>query len=222
MPVMRGYFCAVMRLKKTDVGRSRMILSGCLLALAAFDQGHAHAQEHPFIARYELTELSGAVRVDWVLQGGNTCNGQEVERSTDGSTFVAVHRILGICGDPEAAVPYEWIDASPPELSVLYYRVKLGFDGYTSVKSIFFEQLITEEQRFYPSPATGEASLLLNAPTGTPVDVEVYNLSGRSMFTQRGNSGPLVRLDLGGLTTGTYMYRAVADGRAFVGRFVKE
>ena len=33
--------------------------------------------------------------------------------------------------------------------------------------------------------------------------------------------GPLLRLQLAILPQGTYVYRALADGRAFVGRFVK-
>lgn len=194
---------------------------GGLLAAVAAGPCHVHAQEHPFIARYELSALSGAVRVDWVLHGGNTCNGQDVERSTDSTTFVAVHRIPGICGDPSAAVPYVWVDPAPPELSKVYYRVKLGFDGYSSVKSIFFEQLRTEEQRFYPSPTTGEATLVLNVAIGAPVELAVHDVSGRSVLSVQGLSGPQLRLDLSALPQGTYVYRAVAEGRAFVGRFVK-
>lgn len=182
---------------------------------------NAHAQEHPFLAAYTVEVVDGSVHVDWTILGGNTCDGQEVERSTDGIHFVAVHRIQGLCGDPFVPRRYEWYDTSPPELSVLHYRVRLGNEGTSSVKTVRYEQLRTTEQRFYPSPTTGEATLLLNVAPGTAVDLLVLDLAGRVVLDLQDKPGPLLRLDIITLPQGTYVYRALADGRAFVGRFVK-
>jgi hypothetical protein len=191
------------------------------LALVAAVPERALAQEHPFLAEYTVQRVDGSIHIDWTILGGNTCDGQEVERSTDGVHFVAVHRIEGLCGDPLVPRRYDWFDTAPPELSLLSYRVKLGTDGYSSVKTVLFEQLRTTEQRFYPSPTTGEATLLLNVAPGTPVQLLVFDLQGRVLLEREGLQGPLLRLDLAALPQGTYVYRAVADGRAFVGRFVK-
>lgn len=141
-----------------------MVRSASLLVLALIAGSAARAQEHPFIAAYTLTELDGGIRVGWTIQGGSTCNGQDVERSTDGVDFVQVHRIEGICGTPSAAVLYDWFDAAPPELSTVFYSIKLGLDGYSSVKSIHFAQLNTSDQRFYPSPMEGSGTLVLDLP----------------------------------------------------------
>lgn len=193
-----------------------------LLALGlAAATPYVHAQEHPFLAAYTVEVVDGSVHVDWTILGGNTCDGQEVERSTDGIHFVAVHRIQGLCGDPFVPRRYDWYDTAPPELSVLHYRVKLGNEGTSSVKTVRYEQLRTTEQRFYPSPTIGEATLLLNVAPGTAVDLLVHDLSGRVVIEIQDRPGPLLRLDLATLPQGTYVYRAAADGRAFVGRFVK-
>lgn len=178
------------------------------------------AQEHPFIAHYELSELSGGIRVDWTIQGGSTCNGQEVERSSDGINFTEVHHIAGICGDPTNAVSYQWFDASPPELSTVFYRIQLGFEGYSSVKSLEYEQIETSDQRFFPSPMNEVATLLLKVPIGTAVDLSVWNSNGQ-LVHQRTNIGGKVDLVLPGLRAGVYSYRALSDGKVFSGRFVK-
>ncbi|MBK9759137.1 MAG: hypothetical protein IPO90_03970 [Flavobacteriales bacterium] len=150
-----------------------------LIVLALLWPVSIAAQEHPFIAAYTLTEFDGGIRIDWTIQGGSTCNGQDVERSTDGISFTAEHRIEGICGSSSEPLSYDWIDNAPPEFSTVYYRVKLGIDGYTSVKSVEFDQLTTSEQRFFPSPMSGEATLLLNIPTSASFDLIIWDAGGR-------------------------------------------
>lgn len=179
------------------------------------------AQEHPIIAAYTLTEFDGGIRIDWTIQGGSTCNGQDVERSIDGVTFTQVHRIEGICGSASDPVPYDWIDNAPPEFSTVYYRVKLGFDGYTSVKSIVFDQLTTSDQRFFPSPMHQEATLVLNIPSSASFDVEIADAAGRIVFQRSAVQGNTIRFSLPGAAAGTYNYRATSEGRVFTGRFVK-
>ncbi len=188
----------------------------CLVLVAS-----ASAQEHPFIAQYALTELPGAIRIDWTIQGGNTCNGQEVERSTDGITFARVHRIDGICGNTSAPVPYHWFDNAPPEFSTVYYRVKLGIDGYTSVKSIHFRQLTTSEQRLFPNPVTDAATLVVNASATSAIDVRITDASGREVMLITGVQGQAITIDARALVPGLYSYTAVAGGRTFQGRFIK-
>jgi hypothetical protein len=179
------------------------------------------AQEHPFLSVYTLTELDGAIRVDWTIQGGSTCDGQSVERSTDGVSFSTVHTIGGLCGDPNVPKSYVWTDEAPPELSIVHYRVKLGFDGYSSVKRVDFDQLTVSDQRFFPSPVRDEATLLLNLPNSASVDLLVFNARGATVLELTGHNGARIDLQLGTLPAGVYTYLAIASGRRFTGRFAK-
>ncbi len=179
------------------------------------------AQEHPFLTAYTLTELPGSIRVDWTIEGGNTCDGQEVERSTDSVNFVVVHMIGGLCGDPSIPKSYTWTDEAPPELSTIHYRIKLGVEGYSSIKSIEFDQLTTSAQRFYPNPTDRMAVLLLQLPSGTAVDLVVTDAQGRTVLDLQGHNGPRIELDLLPLPAGVYTYKATGDGRRFTGSFVK-
>lgn len=190
------------------------------VALVLCGSASIRAQEHPFIAHYALTELSGGILIDWTIQGGSTCNGQAVERSTDGINFTEVHHIAGICGDVSNAVPYQWFDGGPPELSTVFYRIQLGFEGFSSVKSLVYEQIETSDQRFFPSPMKEEATLLLKVPIGTAVELIVWNSSGQ-MVHQQTTIGGKFDLVLSGLLAGVYTYQASGDSKLFTGRFVK-
>ncbi len=180
------------------------------------------AQEHPFITHYSLTEISGGINIEWTLQGGSTCNGQDIERSVDGLRFEAVHRILGICGDPEVAVSFNWLDIAPPEFSTVHYRIKLGSEGYTSIKTVVYEQLVNSDQRFFPSPMRDEATLLLNVPIGAMVDLQIWDAGGKLVLDRRSVAGPKLDLFLPNLRGGVYSYNATSQGKRFKGRFVKE
>lgn len=179
------------------------------------------AQEHPFLGAFTLSELEGGVHVAWTIVAGGSCDGQEVQRSTDGTTFTAVHRISGICGHPTEPMQYTAFDDAPPELSTVYYRIRLGAQDYSSVKRITITQLLTSDQRVFPSPAVDRLTLLLNVPVSASVDLWVYGSNGVLVVQQKGISGDRMDLDVSGLSPGAYSYLAVAEGRRFIGRFVK-
>jgi hypothetical protein len=196
---------------------SPSLLTGLFLAVTTV----ASAKEHPFLADHQLTELEGGIRIDWTILGGSTCNGQEVERSNDGLSFSAVHRIDGPCGDPFIPRSYGWFDPAPPEFSTVFYRVKLGFDGYSSVKSLWFDQLTESDHRFFPNPATAQATLVLNLPASASVDLLVFDAQGHVVWELKNNSGPHISLVLAALPEGLYTWLAVSNEQRITGRFVK-
>jgi hypothetical protein len=194
---------------------------GLLLLQGVVAPNLSIAQEHPFIADYFLTELDGGVRVDWTIQGGNTCDGQEIERSTNGVDFQAVHRIEGICGDPAFAVPFHWFDITVPEFSSLHYRIKLGAQGYSSVKSIVFDQLTSSSQRFFPSPVEEQATLLINVPASATVELRILDMTGKEIMNDLAATGPKHVISMINAPAGLYFYVATSGGRTFQGRFMK-
>lgn len=193
----------------------------CALLLACGGGLPIAAQEHPFLAQYNLTELPGAIRIDWTIQGGSTCNGQQVERSTNGVDFSQVHHIEGLCGDPAIAVAYDWTDAAPPELSTVHYRIKLGLDGYSSVKTVQYEQLTSTTHVLFPNPAHDEATLVLNTSFSGRMDVFLFDGSGRQVLASTGGNGRSVQLDLRGLTAGAYAYLVLVGESRFRGVLIK-
>jgi len=202
---------------------SRLLLSTTALMAVGFTSNVcAQSDEHPFIRTFTLTVLDGRVQVDWTMQGGSTCDGSEVLRSTDGVGFSVIHRIEGICGDPILDVPFGYRDDSPPELSRIYYRINLGLEGYSSIKFVDFAQLTESQQRFFPSPVRTTATLVLNVPGSARVDLGIFDMGGRSVWERKGMVGREHMLELGFLQAGVYLYVADVAGRRFQGRFAKE
>jgi len=183
--------------------------------------GMAQSDEHPFIESFTLSVQEGRVLVQWTMKGGSTCDGSAVERSTDGETFVPVHSIEGLCGDPELAVPFSWADADPPELSTLYYRIVFASEGRSSVKNVRFEQLNRSELRLYPSPTDGLSTVLLRVPASAQVELRVLDSNGRVVFERLKQVGRSHQIDLTGFAAGAYAVIAIADGRRFDARLVK-
>lgn len=201
---------------------SRLLRSvSAILAVGITSTLCAQSDEHPFIRTFDITVLDGRILVAWTMQGGSTCDGSEVLRSTNGVDFTAVHRLEGICGDAELDVPFSWMDETPPEFTTLYYRIKLGVEGYTSIKMVDFKQLISSQQRFFPSPMLDEATLLLNVPASSQVDLLIFDTSGRIVLEREGLVGREHHIALPGARSGVYSYVVRAEGRVFQGNFVK-
>ncbi len=192
--------------------------SGLLMAQG----GELENAEHPFIKSFTLTVQDGTVQVDWVMQGGSSCDGNEVLRSTNGVDFQRVHRLNGICGDPIVDVPFSWRDGTVPEYNTVYYRIGLGIDGFSSVKSVDLIQFPGRSHHFFPSPMSGHATLLLNVQNSTQVDLVIMDALGKVVLERNGLTGREHQTELPYAAPGIHTYIAIADGRRFTGRFVKE
>lgn len=192
-----------------------------IISIIGIDASHAQ-EEHPFIGSFDVTVLDGSIQLHWVMQGGSTCDGSEVERSTNGTDFIPIHRIEGICGDAQFDVPFSYLDQNPPELSTLYYRIKLGFEGVSSVKTVIFDQLIDSEHRFHPSPMRDEATLLLNVTSSASVELYIFDPAGRSVYQAYDLTGREHKINMPSIESGAYIYLAISGGKRFTGKFVKE
>lgn len=193
-----------------------------ILALSACMALRAQEDEHPFIQSFTLTVLDGRIHVEWVMTGGSTCDGSQVERSADGVSFEVVHRIEGLCGDPAFPVPFSWYDEAPPELSTVQYRIAFSGLGRSSTKAVEFRQLTGSEMRVFPSPTLGASTLLLRVPLSALVDITISDPNGRIVLRAVGLNGREHELDLQSLAAGVYSVLAIADGQAYFGRVVKQ
>ncbi len=72
---------------------------------------------------------------------------------------------------------------------------------------------------FYPNPTT-DVLILEYSPDVKPTSIELYDLQGRLVRSQRNG---LESIDMGGLPTGTYTLRVtLEDGKAYTDKVVKE
>lgn len=179
------------------------------------------AQEHPFLSQFDVTELDGAVRLEWTMVAGNTCNDTRIHRSVNGGAFEVVGLLSGLCGDITTPIAYSWTDTEPVEMATLAYRLELGTNGSSSIKELFFGQLVTSDRIFFPSPATDHGTLVLRTDLNRTVDLRVWDLNGALRMERLGVHGARHDLDLDAWPSGLYLYEATASGKRFAGRFVK-
>lgn len=194
----------------------RILLSSLLLGSLP-----ASAQEHPFLSQFDVSQLDGAVRLEWTMVAGNTCTDTRIHRSVNRGAFEVVGLLSGICGDITTPKQYNWTDVAPVEVSFLAYRLELGTNGNSSVQELFFDQLVSSEQLFFPSPVEDRAALVLRTDLNGTVDLRVWDLSGRLRLERLSARGAQHELDLGAWPSGLYVYEANADGKRFTGRFLK-
>jgi hypothetical protein len=81
--------------------------------------------------------------------------------------------------------------------------------------------LVTSEQLFFPNPASDHATLVLNLPASSRVDLHVFDAEGRLVLERKDHAGPLFDLELEALATGLFTFLAISSERRFFGRFVK-
>jgi hypothetical protein len=178
------------------------------------------AQEHPYLSHFTLDAGYGTIELSWEMIAGNTCDGITILRGTDSLDLAPVGNIAGICGSIGAPVPFHWTDADPLEFTTLYYRLRLGVNGYSSVQAIAFDQLTRTGHRVLPNPAIDAVSLVVRTSPTSEMDLMVRSLSGRVMREVTGHHGHRFDLDVSSWPAGTYLYEATTAGDRFTGSFV--
>lgn len=97
------------------------------------------AQEaDPYLSKFFAVQVDETVLIRWTISAGNTCSDTYIERSSDGIAFEKIGIIGGVCGSPYESITYDYIDTMPLTNRTSYYRLILGYYGYTSPKSLEF------------------------------------------------------------------------------------
>lgn len=189
------------------------------LSLALLASLVVHAQEHPFLSRFDITEGDGQVYLDWTMVSGNTCDGTRILRSLDSLNFVEIGSLSGLCGSISTPTYFQHLDSDPPELTTVFYRLQLSTNGFSSIQRIDLKRLFTAEHRVFPSPMVDNGTLLLRVDPETHVVLRIWSATGRLVHDATGRGG---RLDVPAATwpAGVYIYEASAEGRKLSGRFV--
>ena len=97
-----------------------------------------------------------------------------------------------------------------------WFALKLEADGTVGTNETGIE---VRPYAFYPNPTT-DVLILEYSPDVKPTSIELYDLQGRLVRSQRNG---LESIDMGGLPAGTYTLRVtLEDGKAYTDKVVKE
>lgn len=192
--------------KPTKTNRLLSILTPFLLgALVLFCPISVTAQ-HTILDDFSVFQFDDEVYLSWVIGRGNTCNGITIERSTDGQFFEEIGHIAGICGSPDFAQPYSHSDQHPAKNQVNYYRLELGLQGYSEVRSVEFIHVGNDGFQVRPNPAVDDVRILFNNRLGHQHQLEIFSISGALLEQHQSNSN-LFELNVSNLNGGLYLLR---------------
>lgn len=158
--------------------RSKIISFFVLMVIAL----NSIAQSN-IVSGFVAYEVNGQVFLSWTVNGGYTCDGIQILRSTDGFNFDKIGDIYGICGSPNQSIDYEFNDEEPVVNETNFYQLKLGSFEESEVISI--EIIHLEDYQMRPNPVVYYGQLYFENDdflqhllvVYTPLGVPVYEIT---------------------------------------------
>ena len=152
------------------------------------------------------------VQLRWVISSGQTCNGTFIERSTDTIHWNPIGDIPGICGSSSAPVPYTFIDESPVNNTVNFYRLELGGQGYSPFIGVPYYDYTQEGFVIIPNPAHEATTLYFSTSTTEEYTVSLFDMIGKKV-QQYSGKGESQRLDVSLLPAGSFIFLISRQGK---------
>ncbi len=147
---------------------------------------------HPILSVFMGRVVDDAVRLNWTVTGGNTCEGIRIQRSDDGQFFTYIGRIEGVCGSPDADIPYVFMDEDPLPYQEAWYRLELGTQGYSAPVAVRYIPLNAGGYNLRIDPPAGVAYVDFSNPTHETLSFELYSLNGKRLFSGTSTQSELV------------------------------
>ncbi|GAC1597718.1 MAG: hypothetical protein NVS3B25_23010 [Hymenobacter sp.] len=172
-----------------------------------------------------LTSFSATAReldavLNWSTASEHNSAWFAIERSADGQNFIEISR-KAAAGNSTSLRSYSATDlAAGRKAAAFYYRLhQIDADGtsnYSSVQYVRFDKTIVFAIEAYPVPMQAFLTLDLVAPTAGPLQIELYDMTGRLVIRQQ-QAAPMgssrYQVDVRALATGNYTLRAVQGGQ---------
>ena len=113
----------------------------------------SYSQDHFALQNFSTFVKDKTVVLKWTMKPGNTCFGIGVYRSEDKQTFDEIGIIGGVCGSPDQAVNFTFVDSFPIKNRPNYYRLVLGLLGESQILKITYYDWENTQTITIPNPA---------------------------------------------------------------------
>lgn len=179
------------------------------------------AQSHPFLERFQATEVGGMVFLSWTLRAGNTCNGVQIQRAVGSSSFTPIGEIPGVCGSIDQNTDYTFFDSIPAPQALNRYRLELGNEGLSQIISIQLSGLGTDAYQIRPHPVTDVSVLKFKNEKRKTHTLKIYGIDGKT-FSESSTDLDNFTLYRHEFASGTYLFVVLdAEGRvSFTGKIM--
>lgn len=137
---------------------------------------------HPILTSFEAFKQPNGVLLKWVIAGGNQCQGTKVYRSLDEIEFEQINHIPGICGGNSADETYTYFDTIPYGNQYNHYRLEMGFQGFTDIVTVFFEDFWSSEYSVFSDYSLGIYHILYSNDPNSETTFEVFDRSDNTVY----------------------------------------
>jgi Secretion system C-terminal sorting domain len=162
-------------------------------------------------------EKQNGVQIDWAVTGEENMAKYQVEKSTDGTSFMVIGNV--VAGNSSSEATYNYFDISTAA-KVNYYRIRsVTVDGRTTLSTILkvnLDKTVTAIS-LYPNPVTdGNLSIQSNSFSKGSYVIQIFNAGGQQVYASKFsyNGGALnqtIQLP-GGMKPGMYSIQLLNDG----------
>ncbi len=167
------------------------------------------------------------VLLQWVLQNEYNALQYEVEvlQPNSGGLYQRLAIIPAVNQQPVST--YTFTDSSSPKRGVYQYRIKRtdrnGQVSYSEVRSLLFGDKALNVL-VYPNPATTAVQVLLQGVANSPVQINLYDVTGKLLQQQRATAtgaAQKLRLNMADLPAGVYQLKVQSGNEEEVVKMVK-
>ncbi len=137
---------------------------------------------HPILRSFVATPVDDAVRLSWTITRGNSCTGIRIQRSDQGQFFETIGEIDGVCGSPDADIPYVFQDTMPLLNQVNYYRLELGIQGFSQAIAVQYVALNAQGYLLTYDMTSRLASIFVDNTEGESVNFALYSIGGAKIM----------------------------------------
>lgn len=208
----------ILKQKNSFIRTTSRMIKRAVICFFIFLNFHG-ASAQGILAAYTATPFNDGVLISFVMRGGYTCNGINIERSEDSLHFSVIGDIEGVCGSPDFDVSFSFIDTKPFANRNNFYRLDMKQLGYSPVLKVFFVRLDSNGTLLLPNPCNENCRLYFYNPKREKIIIELFQ-DGRiieSAITEEN----FFNWDLERFSPGTYVYRLQwPEGRFLKGRLL--
>lgn len=169
------------------------------------------------VADFSLYGNGKSVILSWTLDSGSTCNGIVILRASDTVNFVQAGEIQGVCGSSTSATTYTFTDCCPEVNRTMYYRLKLGLNQYSALRSIYLDYVAAGELLIKSGDAI---TLRFNNDAKEAFTFRLFNERGREVWRINALYEDEVIIPRQELLNAVYYYRLESVARTYKGKFL--
>ena len=161
---------------------------------------------HPILTALEAFKQPNGVVIRWTIAGGGQCQGIKIYRSLDEVNFSQIGFIDGVCGSTDSEETYSYFDSIPEPNKYNHYQLELGFQGFTSIVTAFFEDFGGQNYSLLSDYQNNTYRILYSNDLKNEAVLEIYDRFGNVIYADSSTNSDIT-FKTNGWRSGLYIFR---------------